>query len=800
MKKAVVLFAMVFSFLKAGAQTLPLEPNGPVYSILQSNGMTYLGGDFTKIARHTGGAALFTVPSSLPVQSFPQIDGKVYTSAPDGQGGWFIGGEFTKVGGRDRKNLAHIKADNSVDTNWNPSADLTVWSMALWQQVLYIGGDFQNVNGVFRLRAAAISWDGTLTSWAPMVDGRIKCMVAYGNIVYLGGYFSQVGGQQRWNAGAVSLSGQVTPWNPWPNREVWAIAVADNGKIFLGGDFTIVGGRTRNYAAAVTNNGALDSWNPNMNSRVSAFCIVNDIVYAGGNFTTVGTVSRSFMAALRMDGTLLPWNQPQLSGQVNSIVKVSDALYVGGLFRINTSNGAFKAYNGAFSLSTGTLISFDAGINGSVWTMSASGGKLLMGGEFTSAGSVERSKFAEINGRGELTSLKLPVNGTVYALTTIGSLGDAICLGGQFTLSYNGQQRSHVAAVDRWSNELTSFKPAVNGGITALASDASNVYLAGMFSQINGVQRSYCGAVSNTNTVTSWAAHANYPVYSIARSGDTVYVGGAFTTINNSSRQRLAALKTNGLLIPNWTPSANATVHALSVSNGIVYAGGEFTSVNNTIRKRLAAITRLNQLMSWNPGANDTVRALKAFSNVIYAGGSFTNIAGQQQGFAAAITAQGTLVSWNPKVNAPVRALSASGLGVTLGGRFTKVATSDTRYFAVLRAPFVISPIDFFPRENARDDDAEAFKTENAPEISIGRTFPNPSNGSFSVEFSIATAEPVEMSIVNTLGQEVYSFHNVFEAGSHTLPVNIESATNGTYFVRLKTGHAFTMFPVQIIK
>src|SRR5207244_6697337 len=89
------------------------QPNSGVRALASSGNTIYLGGDFTQIGRPTGGL-LGLDPTSAALVVLPKVLGTVYAMAPDGTGGWFIGGSFTYVGGALRSNLAHIASDGSV--------------------------------------------------------------------------------------------------------------------------------------------------------------------------------------------------------------------------------------------------------------------------------------------------------------------------------------------------------------------------------------------------------------------------------------------------------------------------------------------------------------------------------------------------------------------------------------------------------------------------------------------------------------------------------------------------------------
>ena len=99
-------------------------PDSTLNDIAVGDGVAYLGGDnFTTVGRCTNsaGGALSSSVGSTCDSGLPSVTGgSVEAVAPDGSGGWYIGGSFNTVGGLTRDRLAHILANKTVDTSWNP--------------------------------------------------------------------------------------------------------------------------------------------------------------------------------------------------------------------------------------------------------------------------------------------------------------------------------------------------------------------------------------------------------------------------------------------------------------------------------------------------------------------------------------------------------------------------------------------------------------------------------------------------------------------------------------------------------
>src|SRR5207248_439417 len=73
------------------------------------------------------------------------VNGHVYAAIPNGAGGWFIAGAFTRIGPVSRHYAAEVKADGTVG-GWNPNPDLPVYALAFdGNSRVYMGGEFTTV-------------------------------------------------------------------------------------------------------------------------------------------------------------------------------------------------------------------------------------------------------------------------------------------------------------------------------------------------------------------------------------------------------------------------------------------------------------------------------------------------------------------------------------------------------------------------------------------------------------------------------------------------------------------------------
>src|SRR5215213_10222485 len=99
--------------------------NGTVRAVVTDGSTIYLGGQFTRVGPATGAAVAIDGITGEIQQPYPQVAGVAYAVAPDGNGGWYLGGNFTAVRGQPRGNLAPLDPAGNL-TPWNPSANYVV--------------------------------------------------------------------------------------------------------------------------------------------------------------------------------------------------------------------------------------------------------------------------------------------------------------------------------------------------------------------------------------------------------------------------------------------------------------------------------------------------------------------------------------------------------------------------------------------------------------------------------------------------------------------------------------------------
>jgi len=746
----VLIIAMVLSLIahKATAQPATLRADawatdGQVFDIEQSRGIIYIGGKFDNVIMNTGAGAALDMRTALPIP-LARIDGAINAVVPDGAGGWYVGGSFTtKVDDfTTRKNLVHILSNGTLDLEWKPEPNARVHALALHGATLYVGGEFTKIDGKDRnniaaLNAAtgqAVAWDPNATiitgsgssSVVTATGATVRTLAVNGRTIYAGGSFTHIGRAARnYIAALDSLSGDATPWNPDANHVVRTVVVSGSA-IYAGGNFTKIGRANRNRLAALEMGaGDTTAWNPNVEgvpsnlptstqTQINAIEVVGTVVYVGGVFTTIGKVPQNNIAAInaatgRREGD---WNA-DANGPVVALAANGSAIYAAGKFtKIGLSDRISLA---ALDVDHGTALSWNPlfttmATADTVRALAISGLTVYAGGDIKGI-RVTRKNLAAFNAStGKPMAWNPSPNDTVYALAVSGA---TVYAGGRFTQIGAMQPRSRLAAIEAMTGNITGWNPNVTGArVNAIEVSNKTIYIGGLFTKINvpgqgpeETRTNLAALDSATGKVNpSWNPTATGQVRALKVRDAVVYVGGDFTFINNVPRNALAAINIeDGTVLEKWDPnvsSGNKQVHALAVNGSTVYVGGNFTTVGGQPHKSLVAINAVSgmPIATWTPDVvtsdgttQGTVRSLELDGSTVYLGGEFNGVDGATRTNVAAVrAADGFPTGWIPEATAPsgttvsITALEVDGTTVYVGGIFSTITGKSHANFAPL--------------------------------------------------------------------------------------------------------------------
>ena len=393
------------------------------------------------------GRLQYAEPSSTPTANTWVTDGNV-KAIVNANGITYIGGEFTQVGPvggsmQPRNRIAAIDATTGEATSWNPDANGTVNALAVSGTTVYAGGAFTTIGvTTTRNRIAAIDATGApIDAWNPNANGAVNALAISGTTVYAGGAFTTIGVTTRNYIAAIDATGApIDAWNPnaQPSGSyVNALAVSGT-TIYAGGAFTTIGGQTRNNIAALNaSDGLVTSWDPNANGVVRALAVSGTTIYAGGGFTTIGvTTTRNRIAALNnTTGAATLWN-PNASSWVNALAVSGTTVYAGGAF---TAIGGQTRNRIAALDASGSAMSWNPDANSNVNALAVSGTTVYAGGAFTTIGGVSRPKFAQFDCPSPTVTGITPNSGVYNESVSITNLAGTEFRGPTVKLTMSGQ-------------------------------------------------------------------------------------------------------------------------------------------------------------------------------------------------------------------------------------------------------------------------------------------------------------------------------------------------------------------------
>lgn len=301
-----------------------------------------------------------------PFNAHPGANGTVFATAVQADGKTILAGDFTGYNTNPRNRIARANTDGSNDPTFNPpgGADNFINSILLepFGRIL-AGGAFTSINGVQRKGIARLNGDGTLdTSFNPGLgaNGTVSCLALQTDgKVLIGGDFTSVNATNRNYIARLGTNGVLDAsfdTSTGPNDQVLAIALQSDGRVLIGGEFTAVGGVPRNHIARLNTDGSLDTtFDPGVgaNDVVYAIAVQDDgRILAGGAFTLVRDTSRPAITRLNTDGSLDLSFDPGTgaNGTIYTIVLENESgILIGG--RFNSYNqtrrvGIARLYSG----------------------------------------------------------------------------------------------------------------------------------------------------------------------------------------------------------------------------------------------------------------------------------------------------------------------------------------------------------------------------------------------------------------------------------------------------------------------
>ncbi|MDO9553863.1 T9SS type A sorting domain-containing protein [Rhodonellum sp.] len=456
---------------------------------LQADGKILIGGDFNYYNEtYQGGVTRLNADGNLDTSFNPGLGvsggiissntgafSQVITISLQANGKILIGGEFTLYDSTPIKYVARLNTDGSLTTDNGASSRVRSIALQPDGKVL-IGGEFISYNGTSINRIARLHADGSLDSFFDPGTGANNTVNSIAlqpdGKILIAGEFTSFNGKSYNRIARLNADGSLdTSFNPGSgaNSTVWAIALLPDGKIMVGGAYTSYNGTALNGIARLNANGSLDTtFNPGTG-------VAYGLMAGADNYANVLSI------ALQSDGKILIGGD---FAQFNGITSKAVA-------RLNVDGSLDASFNPSNE------------ILGWIWKIVLQpGGKILLGGDFTSFSGTFSNHIRRLNADGSM-DLTFSYAGLMRQVSALALQPDGkILIGGEFT-SYTNTPRNFIARLNENGHLDYSFDPGVgpSGGKLNQMTGASTqihdfaiqpngkILIAGEFTEYQGVSR-----------------------------------------------------------------------------------------------------------------------------------------------------------------------------------------------------------------------------------------------------------------------------------------------------------------------
>ena len=576
-----------------------LGPYGAVRSIaLQSDGNILIGGGFNRFnGTNRIGIARVDLNGNLDPNydasaefggDFPRVESIVVQ--PDGKA--VIGGPFTNANGNC---LIRLNTNGSRDIIFNPGtgANGTVLSIALQPDGKVIaGGAFTTFDGTNRKRIARLNSNGSLDPGfnpGPGADNSVRSLVLQTNGHLLAsGFFTKFSGVSRSRVARLNPDGSVDDAfdaGPGLERSTLTLALQADGKVLIGGPFVygspwfgplgdvlaFVNGTNHYGRVWLKSDGTLDDTfhsTPPFTPDLPAIFYDDCAEFPSLGCSPSAWTSR---AVVQPDGKVLV---PGVQQTALTSDESGDFIYHWLFGRFNPDGSWDDTFNPSTNITAGALalqpdgkvvvggyISVN-GTNSSVFRLSTNGsldtsfqlgqfmksaaclavqpdGKIVVGSydsvaRFDDVGNLEAGFHPVLSTNGVVNCLAIQPDGKVV-------------IAGTFT-SVNGTNRHNIARLNSDGSLDSSFDPGLgpDGMVRSIALQPDgNILIGGDFLNVNGVMRRYAARIYGD---------AAPPSLSIVRSSDSVTLSWSVTVLNFQLQE-----STNLTLPDAWSPVGQST-------------------------------------------------------------------------------------------------------------------------------------------------------------------------------------------------------------------------------------------------
>jgi hypothetical protein len=622
---------------------------------LDGSARTWIAGDFDRVGTKAKyGLAVTGVGTGMSGTPFP--NGSVTAITDDGDGGWYIGGDFTSVGGLAIPNVAHILSDGGVDPFFVSSGMMAADVQG--------GVDGAGTRKIYTLEFDARDQPGDAYAGQPRLYVGGDFEWEEGNTVRTtAGYTScDIVALKTWDDAGADIPGNVLD-DFWATTDCYAPAAQVR---------TILADPR---VAGTTGDPAADRWDDNAGVYVGGSFIELNVHDPGNDdptpqFNLMSWISYAGLAKLEPNGD-------RASGLVTKGLTSNRNVFVGqGLL--------------GSSPVTVTSLAYDKDLSGDTdFTGIKHSTRIIVAGTFTSVMPYKYSGSAWVPVSGNSTD-ELPI-ARVAVIDSVVGLGVNNCAG-------FGVSSCTIANPDPLPGG------GANGPVEQLALTGNRLFVTGTFSQLGGIDAAHATSgvgeyTLNSTSVATWSANTASPILgkvagsavksmSLTGDGASLYLAGTFTLAAGQKHDGLIRLDlADGTVAPYIGGARDAKATYAGASGTSVYVAGDFTMFNGVTSHGIAAIDRdadgkvsVASGFQVPTGTIARINTLSATPSRLYVGGQFS--IGSHSNLMALNPITGQAQTFTADPNAQVNRVLAVGQGATNGvwvsGSFTGIANSST--------------------------------------------------------------------------------------------------------------------------
>ena len=589
-----------FNVLYSVLSNLVYADAASAFSIASGHSTYYLLGNFTDIGPNNGSAlVLDTATHSILSSRHSKINGLVNAAVPDGQGGFFVGGNFTRVGDSSCPYLAHLDS-HGAPLSLPIQLDGIVNALLRKNDTLFIGGAFQTFNGKTQPYFAMYSLSGDSLFHAGGYGPfdfltQINAFLVQNDTLIYGGI------PTSGEAGIRKYDFKNNIYLPWvgqaPYQSIYTLGFnADSSVIVAGTEYN---GQHILGLATGTGNQVYA-----MDNAYSQIKVAGNKAYVAGYFNTPRKGFFSFNASTGA----LSADDLGLDGYLSFVDVANGALFVSGKF--SNILGSPRENFAALDTASMTLKNWQANPTDALNAIAFSGPNVFLTGYFGGINCIHRNGFAAIDSATNTILPWSPVNSNFSGGKRMIVRGDSV-----FVLGITG---GASCAVDGYTASFAIYSISTgaqlytNGPMDDFTIDSSYLYT----SQSNQLKRYHLPDLTVDNTWgTNWngAGGDHTPTWLIVR-GDKVYgigdnrYSGECTNLATRTGYAVVYDKATGYPINIYSytgvnPEYDqiAFDHSLLVGNKL-YITGYFSSLNGQARPNFVCIdVTTGAITPWTP-------------------------------------------------------------------------------------------------------------------------------------------------------------------------------------------------------